>query len=123
MGVLYGNSLAAFIMITVVLGGGAAWLTGRAIANTWGSLAVAVLYMIPLAAAARFLHFALAKGDLLSLHYYLVDLAVLTGLAALSFAVNRASLMARQYPWLYRRAGLFGLIEIDRPTGETRPEH
>lgn len=32
MGLFYGNSLAAFFDVTIVLGGSTAWLTGRAIA-------------------------------------------------------------------------------------------
>ena len=35
-GILYeGDRLASFLLVTVLLGGGAAWLAGRAIAQTW----------------------------------------------------------------------------------------
>ena len=30
MGLIYDNSLTAFLIVTLLLGGGAAWLTGRA---------------------------------------------------------------------------------------------
>jgi len=103
MGILYGNSLAAFIVITLVLAGAAAWMTGRAIARTWGSMTIAALYMVPLAAAARFLHYALAGGDLLSLQYFLVNLVILIGICLLSYRVARTSQLAKQYPWLYRK--------------------
>jgi hypothetical protein len=103
MGILYGNSLTAFVMITLVLAGGAAWMTGRAIGRTWGPMWLAVAYMIPLAAAARFLHYALASGELLSLQYYVVNLVILMGIAALSHRVARTSQMAQQYPWLYKQ--------------------
>ena len=46
-----------------------------------------------LAAAVRFLHFALFEGSLLSLHYYLVDAAVcLMGTRGVSQPVRRGSL-------------------------------
>ena len=103
MGILYGNSLAAFVMITLVLGGGAAWMTGRAIGQTWGPMWQAVAYMIPLAGAARFLHYALANGSLDSLHFYAVNLVILMAIAALAHRVARTSQMAQQYPWLYKQ--------------------
>lgn len=109
MGILYGNSLVAFVMVTCVLGGGAAWMTGRAIGRTWGPMWLAVAYMVPLAAAARFLHFALANGELLSMHYYAVDLVILMAIAALAYRVARTSQMARQYPWLYKQTSPISL--------------
>ncbi|MGE0230920.1 MAG: DUF6867 family protein [Flavobacteriaceae bacterium] len=102
------NSVWIFILVTVVLGGGAAMLTGRAIAQSWRSFAVAAAYMLPLAAAVRFFHYALFGGTLLSLHYYVVDYAVILALAGLGYRIVRATQMARQYGWLYSRSGPFG---------------
>ena len=112
MGIFYENSLQAFIVVTLLLGGGAAWMTGRAIARTWGPLWLALAYMVPLTAAARFLHYALASGDLLSLQYFVINLAILAAICALSFRVARTGLMARQYPWLYKQTSPVTLREI-----------
>src|SRR5690606_14948282 len=72
------DSVWIFILVTVLLGGGAALLTGRAIARTWQPFRIAALYMLPLAAAVRFFHYALFGGTLLSLHYYVVDYLIVT---------------------------------------------
>jgi hypothetical protein len=89
-----------FLLVTVVLGGGAAWQAGRAIAQTWRPLWQGVLYMFMLGAAVRFIHFALFNGTLLSLPAYGLDTAVAIGCAALGFRITRARQMARQYGFL-----------------------
>jgi hypothetical protein len=58
--------------------------------------------MVLLAAATRFIHFALFHGTLLSLHYYVVDLIVLLLAAGLGFKVTRKGQMQRQYGFLTR---------------------
>src|SRR6266508_3515209 len=70
------HSLGIFLLVSVFMGGSAAWLAGRAIAATWRPWWHLALYMLPLSLAVRFLHFALFEGKFLSLHYYLVDYAV-----------------------------------------------
>lgn len=95
--------LAAFISLDVVLGGSAAWMTGRVLASEWRSAWLVVIYMALLAAAVRFMHFAVGGGKLLSAPGIMMDFAVLVTLALLSFRVTRAAQMARQYPWRYRR--------------------
>ena len=77
MGTLYDNSLTAFIIITLVLAGGASWMSGRALAQTWQPSWLAVAYAILLALPARFLHWSLANGTLLSAHYLLTDAILL----------------------------------------------
>jgi hypothetical protein len=94
-----------FIIITVLLGGGAAWLSGKAIAETWRPYALLIFYMALLAAGVRFIHFALFQGTLLSLHFYLIDFVILAALGSLGFRVARARQMATQYSWLYERSG------------------
>lgn len=102
------DSVWIFILVTVLLGGGAALLTGRAIARTWQPFRIAALYMLPLAAAVRFFHYALFGGTLLSLHYYVVDYLIVTAFAGLGYRIVRATQMARQYRWLFTRSGPFG---------------
>ena len=104
MGVLFEeDSLGVFLLVTVFLGGGAAWLTGRAIAQTWRPWWSVAAYMLVLGAVIRFFHFALFGGTLLSLHFYAVDtgIALLFGMAG--FRVTRARQMARQYGVLGHR--------------------
>jgi hypothetical protein len=103
MGILWGDSALAFAIITVFLGGGAAWLSGASLARSWRPLWLALAYMVLLGAAVRFLHFSLAHGQLLSLHYFFVDTVLLVAVAALAYRIARTSQMAQQYPWLYRR--------------------
>lgn len=105
MGVIWEISLPIFLFVTVALGGGAAYLTGRAVAITWRPLAQLIAYMVLLAAAVRFIHFALFHGTLLAPWFYLVDLVVLLALALLGFRVTRTFQMIDQYGWLYERAG------------------
>jgi uncharacterized protein DUF6867 len=100
------RSLGAFFVITVLLGGGAGWLAGRAIAATWRPWWHLVAYMFILGGAVRFLHFALFQSELLSLHYYLVDTAVCLLFGLLGFRIMRAFQMATRYSWINERAGL-----------------
>lgn len=101
------SSPTAFIIITLLLGGGAAWMTGRAIAIGWINPRILLFYTALLACAARFLHFALGDGSLLSAWYWMVDFLILAAIAGVSFRLTRASQMVTQYFWMYERAGPF----------------
>jgi len=109
------DSFGVFVLITICLGGGAAYLSGRAIASTWRPWWHVALYMLMLALAVRFLHFALFEGTLLSLHYYAVDYVFCLLFGFLGYRVTRAAQMSTQYRWLYQRAGL--LKWASRPQG------
>ena len=111
MGVIYEKSIWAFLFVTVIAGGGAAFMIGRAAAKGWNPFWQAVVQVLGLAAAVRFLHWGLfagatfeswrqAQGSLFSLHYYLVDATVLLLFAALGFLRQRTVQMLRQYGWL-----------------------
>lgn len=104
-------SLGDFLLVSVFLGGGAAWFTGRSIARTWRGYRQAVLYAILLGCVVRFFHFALFEGTLLSAHYFLTDTAFLMALVTLGFRSERASQMATRYGWIYRQSGPFGWLE------------
>lgn len=95
------DSFGIFLLVTVALGGGAAWLSGRAIAGTWRPLWHLPLYMAVLAAGVRFIHFALFDGTLLAPYYYLVDAAVCLIFGFLGFHVTRVKQMATQYAWIH----------------------
>jgi hypothetical protein len=111
------GSFGVFLLITIFLGGGAAYLSGRAIAGTWRPWWHVPLYMLILALAVRFLHFALFEATLLSPHYYAVDLIFCLLFGFLGFRITRAGQMSTQYSWLYHRAG--PLTGAPRPTAET----
>ncbi len=94
------GSFGVFVLVTVILGGGAAALAGRAIAATWRPWGQAVAYSFILGGAVRFIHFALFGGTLLSLHYYLVDSAVCLACGLIGFRAARAAQMVTQYGWI-----------------------
>ncbi|HEY1361701.1 MAG TPA: hypothetical protein VGF60_05610 [Xanthobacteraceae bacterium] len=100
------HSLGIFLLVTVAMGGGAAWLAGRAIAATWRPWWHVLFYMLLLAAAVRFFHFALFDGTLLSLHYYLVDLVACLAFAFAGFRLMRVTQMVTRYRWINQRSGL-----------------
>jgi predicted permease len=99
------GSFGVFLLCTVILGGGAGWLTGRAIAGTWRPVWQVVVYALILGLAVRFIHFSLFGGTLLSPHYYLVDSLVCLALGLLGFRTARVAQMIRQYRWINEAEG------------------
>ena len=99
------GSFGVFLLVTVILGGGAAVLAGRAIAQTWRPWWQIVAYMLILGAAVRFIHFALFGGTLLSLHYYVVDSAICLLFGLIGFQAARAGQMVSQYRWINQPNG------------------
>ena len=100
------NSFGVFVLVTAILGGGAAALAGRAIALTWRPWWQVVGYALILGGAVRFFHFALFGGTLLSLHYYVVDSLICMMFGFAGFRAARAAQMVTQYPWINRPDGL-----------------
>ncbi|MEM8785798.1 MAG: DUF6867 family protein [Pseudomonadota bacterium] len=100
-----GNSRPVFLGVTVVLHGGAALATGRALAAGWRPWWQAVGYSVLLGASARFLSFALFEGALLSLSGFLISSLVLIGFALLAYRATWTANLVRQYPWVYERRG------------------
>ncbi len=99
------NGLWVFLLLTIVIGGGAAWVTGKAIAETWKPVLQLVGYILLLAAAVRFFHYALFEEPLLAPVNYIVDAAVLLASALAAFRITRTRQMARQYGWLVGSPG------------------
>src|SRR5258707_3931118 len=85
------QSLGVFLLVSVCMGGGAAWLAGRAIAATWRPWWHIALYMVLLGLAVRFLHYALFDSKFLSLHHYLVAYTVCLAFAFLGFRPMRVT--------------------------------
>jgi hypothetical protein len=111
-GLFFERGIIDFLLVTCFLGGGAAYLTGRAIAITWKPIVYLVIYLFLLACAVRFIHYALFDGTLIhdengniSFHFFLVDLVILLAFGGIGFQITRARQMAGQYSWLYQRSG------------------
>ena len=100
------GSFGVFLLVTLFLGGGAAWLTGRAIAQTWRPGWQIVVYTLILGAAVRFIHYSLFGGTLLSPHYYAVDSAICMAVAFAGFRAARVAQMVTQYSWIHAADGL-----------------
>ena len=113
------ESLLQNVLVTGALGGGAAFLAGRAIAQTWRPFWSVVVYMALLGAAVRFVHFALFEGTLLSPASYLADTLYLIVVGSLAWRMTRAAQMATQYYWLYERTS--PLTWRQRSPGEEIP--
>ena len=94
------NGLWVFLVLTVVLGGAGAFVTGRAMASTWRPVWMLVLYMVLLAAAVRFFHYALFADPLLAAGNTIIDFAVLLAAGLAGYRTMRARQMATQYAWL-----------------------
>ncbi len=109
-----GETPGHILLVTVVLGGAAAWLTGRATATAWRPAVSAALAMVPLAFAARFIHFALFGGTLLSAPGFARDFGFFLIVGLVGFRITRVTQMVRQYPWLYARSGPFFWRKIEQ---------
>jgi hypothetical protein len=104
---LLGTSLGVFIGLTVIIIGGAAMMTGRALADGWKPPLQVVFACFGLALADRFLIYALFGGALLSLSGLLIDFAVLTAMALTAYRLTVVHKMVAQYPWRYERESLW----------------
>lgn len=109
------ESIWLFGLVTVLMGGWAAWMAARAIARAWRPFPYAALALLLVAAAVRFIHFALFGGTLLSAQYYLVDAAVVMLIGAAGYRYTRTRQMTTQYRWLYERTS--PLTWRERPSG------
>lgn len=108
MTAVLGTSVAVFIGLTVVLFGVAAFTAGQAVAEVWGPSRQALLAAIGLAVADRFLAATLFASPPLSVPAAAVAWVYLSAVALFAWRVTLARKMVRQYPWLYRPAGLLG---------------
>lgn len=111
MEALLGSDPRVFVGVTVVLMGGAGWLTGQALARTWRPVWQLFPYVLLLGFGDRFLIFALFDGELLNAVGYVFDTAVIAAIATVAFRTTQAAKMVDQYPWLYERRGPLGWRE------------
>jgi hypothetical protein len=107
-GILYEEpSIWQFLFITVIMGGWTAWRTGKSVAENWQNYTTLLIYIVLLGVAIRFIHHALFGGSMLTVHYYLVDTAVLLLFATLGYRYYRTRQMTNNYYWLYEKASPF----------------
>jgi hypothetical protein len=102
------NGIWVFLLVTCLLGGAGAYLSGRAIAQTWRPYWHIPFYMLGFAVGVRFVHHALFAGPMLSAPSLLVDYLVTVVAASAGYRIVRAGQMGSQYGWLFERAGPFG---------------
>ena len=103
-GILYEEeSIWQFMFITCLLGGWAAWMTGRACAQTWRPMSSLIFFLLLLGIAVRFIHHALFDGTMFTLQYYIVDTIILMFFGIVGFKYTRTNQMVTQYHWLYER--------------------
>jgi hypothetical protein len=95
----YDASPWVFLLCTVVLGGVTAYVTGKAIAETWRPFWQVIGYLLCLGLVVRFIQFALFQERLLSMHNYLVDITVLIVCGVAGYMIARRRQMATQYDW------------------------
>jgi len=86
-----------FLLVTVIMGGSTAYVSGRAIAETWRPLWHALGYTLLIGLAARFIHYALFEEILVSLRNYVIDCAVLLAAALTGYGITRRRQMSAQY--------------------------
>jgi branched-chain amino acid transport system ATP-binding protein len=118
---ILGENIFVFIGLTVITIGGCALMMGQALATTWRPMWQLVPYGILLAIFGRFLAYALFDNKLLALVPFLVVVGLVLVLGAAGYRLTQAHLMVRQYPWLYRRSGLFGWRPITAPDNLADP--
>ena len=100
------DGLRVFLVLTVIIGGGAAFLAGRGLAKGWKPYWRVFFYMALLAGAVRFFHYALFYETLLSLKNFIIDYIVVATAVAWGYRITRVRQMVEQYPWAYERVGL-----------------
>jgi len=106
-----GNSTLFILVVNLVViitGLAMGFAAGRAIAQTWRPFSKLPVYVLILAGAERFLHYALAGQDLLSLPFYGISFVILMISGAIGYRRMRVQQMVTQYSWLYQPAGVLG---------------
>jgi len=105
---ILGAAPAPFFGLTVVLFGLAAVATGRALAQGWRPAWQIAPTTLLLAAADRFLLYALFDASFASASGFAAAAALLGLIMSAAYYQARARKMVRQYPWLYEPSGPFG---------------
>lgn len=113
---LYEDKLFVFVLVTLLMGGWAAWMTGKACASTWSRYPILFFYLVLLTMGVRFLHQAPFGGNMFSPYYFVVDLIIIQLIGLLSYRIRLAKQMVGKYGWMFQRSGALGWSA--RVTGE-----
>ena len=110
-----------FLLVTVIIGGTAAFLSGRAIAQTWRPFwqSRSTCWRSP--PRVRFFHYALFDEPMLSLQNYIVDFAVVLAAASLGYRIAPRPPDGAAVHWLFRRTGC--CAGVRRPETATVTAH
>lgn len=103
-----GNTPWSWLLTLVALMVPAALATGRGVAVTWRPSWQVGVYAGLLAAAHRFIDYALSEGRLWALGGFVLAWVALAVAGLAMHRATRAAMMVAQYPWLHVRDGLFG---------------
>jgi len=101
-----------FGLLTVILFGGASFMMGRALADTWRPHWQTIVYGRLLGVANRLFQNFFFGNDVLNLIAYGIGAAVLIAAAIISYRATQAHKMVTQYPWIYERSGPFSWREL-----------
>jgi hypothetical protein len=94
-------------VMVMLIGFWTAWRAGKGAAESWKTYVNVIVYTLLLACAVRFMHHALFDGPMLSIGYYLIDLAVLLVFSTAGYRYTRTNQMANSYYWLYEKTNAF----------------
>ena len=97
-----------FLVLTVCLGGGAAFMAGRSVAQGWKPPGLLFIYLLIFTAGLRFLHYALFQSQLTSLQYYFSHGLIIMAAGFLGYRLTLTRQMVEKYPWLYERTSPLG---------------
>ncbi len=109
---ILGATWGEFIFLTVIMFGGAAYMMGLSLAETWRPMAQCLPYGVLLGAANRLFGNFFFAHDVLSVPGLVVGTLFLILVALFAYRTTQARKMVAQYPWLYQRAGLMGWKKI-----------
>lgn len=101
--VLDSRGVLIFLGLSVILGGAASYSAGRALAMRWRPLWQGAAAALLIAAAVRFLHYALFGEPLLSLPCYGLDFAAALAFIVGGFKLTRRRQMKQQYGRIFAR--------------------
>ena len=93
------NGHWVFLLVTLIMGGTTAYVTGKAVAETWRPFWQVLFYAALIGLAVRFIHFALFEERLVSVQNYMIDVACLLAAAVVGYLLARRRQMATQYGW------------------------
>ncbi len=108
---LLGSNWPAVIVVTVLVMGFSALMTGVGLATTWRPAWQTIPYCVLLGLVDRFLVWSLFEGQLLILSGYLIGTTFLILVCLLAYRITQVHRMVTQYPWLYERSGLLNWRE------------